>query len=50
MHLLVLLEWIMKGFKDWLCLGKSSVDLNNMIIIFLLKKDGDMGGGSIYME
>ena len=49
-HLLLLLDWTLRGFKDWLCLGKSSVDLNNIIIIFLLEKDDDMGGGSISME
>ena len=25
---------IQRGFKDWLSLGKSSIDLNNIIIIF----------------
>ena len=49
-HVLILLEWIVRGFKDRLCLGKSSVHLKSIKMHFLLEKDEVMGGGSISME
>ena len=49
-HLLLLLDYTLRVFKDRLCLGKSSVHLKSIKMHFLLEKDEVMGGGSISME